>query len=77
MKTISLKIPDGLAARLEAAAARRSTTKSLVIREALESHLRDAGARTTVGRLAGDLAGCVAGPRDLSTNAEHLEGLGE
>lgn len=77
MKTISLRIPDGLAARVEAAAARRSTTKSLVIREALESHLRDAGTLATVGRLAGDLAGCVAGPRDLSTNAEHLEGLGE
>ena len=77
MKNISLKIPDGLAARLEATATRRATSKSRVIREALESHLAGSGVHTTVGRLAGDLAGSVAGPPDLSANRTYLEDFGE
>lgn len=109
MKILSLKLPASLDAELEAAAARRGTTKSAILREALESHLaREAGAQPTgksAGNSAGptsdevresappyeteeggdarsflslaeDLAGCVEGPADLSSNPEHLRDFG-
>src|SRR5947209_15278241 len=45
MKILSLKLPASLDAELEAAAARRRTTKSALLREALASYLaREAGA---------------------------------
>jgi hypothetical protein len=105
MKILSLKLPASLDAELEAAAARRGTTKSAILREALESHLaREADAQPT-GKSAGpisdeiresappyeteeggdarsflslaeDLAGCVEGPADLSSNPEHLRDFG-
>lgn len=102
MKILSLKLPASLDAELEAAAARRGTTKSAILREALESHLaREAGAPGPASSasdevregappyeaeeggevrsflsLAEDLAGCVEGPADLSTNPEHLRDFG-
>jgi predicted DNA-binding protein len=78
MRTVTLKLPESLAMRLRHVVARRATTQSAVIREALEAHL-DASAR---GRqscldLARDLAGSVrGGPRDLSSNKRHLRGFG-
>src|SRR5436305_1066418 len=102
MKILSLKLPASLDAELEAAAARRGTTKSALLREALTSYLgAEAGepradpasegevrepAPPPYGEpepekpsfldLAGDFAGCVEGPADLSFNPEHLSGFG-
>jgi hypothetical protein len=107
MKILSLKLPESLAAELEAAAARRGTTKSALLRDALTSYLAPGGppqapadevrepippygnegkgkaeaegeelARPSFLSLAGDLAGCVEGPADLSSNPEHLHGFG-
>jgi hypothetical protein len=98
MKILSLKLPESLDAELEAAAARRGTTKSALLREALASYLghgepppqagevreptppygeaEEAGAPSFLS-LAGDLAGCVEGPADLSSNPEHLRGFGK
>ena len=76
-RTITLKLPDALAARLTAAVQRRSRTQSEVVREALERHL-DAHA-TLAGScldLAHDLAGSVSGPPDLSYSRRHLRGYG-
>lgn len=109
MKILSLKLPESLDAELEAAAARRGTTKSALLRDALTSYLghrdpsssgdeirespappygqegpapaRDAEdeepARPSFLSLAGDFAGCVEGPADLSSNPEHLRGFGK
>ena len=78
MKTVSLKLPGELALKLEAAAKKRGTSKSAVMREALEEFFaRGNGARVlSFLDLAGDLIGCVEGPADLSTNNKYMEGYG-
>ncbi len=78
MKTVSLKLPESLDDRLTAVAAERSETKSAVVREALETYLREGkGARTrSCLALASDLVGCVPGPPDLSFHAKHMKDFG-
>jgi metal-responsive CopG/Arc/MetJ family transcriptional regulator len=80
MKTVTVKLPSALNARLERAAKQGGQTKSGVVREALEGLLggrrRTRPARSAL-ELAGDLVGSIEGPGDLSTNPKHLEGLGE
>ena len=76
-RTITLKLPDALAARLRAVVQRRSRTQSEIVREALERHLD--GEAPFVGScldLARDLAGSLSGPADLSTSRRHLRGYG-
>jgi Arc/MetJ-type ribon-helix-helix transcriptional regulator len=77
-KTISVKIPTPLAARLSAAVRRRKTSRSAIVREALEGHLRsDTLAQAgSLLDLAGDLVGSVVGPSDLSSNKRRLRGYG-
>lgn len=80
MKTISLKLPQSLSAKLDSAAKQRGQSKSEVVRAALEEFLNG---RRAVERpisaleLASDLVGCVEGPGDLSTNLKHVEGFGK
>jgi hypothetical protein len=78
MKTISLKLPDDLERELAAKAERDGTTKSAVIREAIEAHLsRDASRpKGSFLELAGDLIGCLEGPGDLSYNKDHFKDFG-
>lgn len=78
MTTISLKIPEALKERVKAAAARRGTPRSALVREAIEAYL-ERGGQTQAGScldLAGDLIGSLEGPRDLSTNKKYLMGFG-
>lgn len=78
MKTLSVKLPDGLDARLTAAARRRKTTKSSLVRKTLQDVLREQGKpkRGSALDLVRDLIGCVAGPADLSVNKAHLKTFG-
>jgi Arc/MetJ-type ribon-helix-helix transcriptional regulator len=80
MRTISLKLPDDLLARIESEAKARRVTKSALIRESLEMALRQqsrAGARSCYD-LACDLAGVIEGlPEDLAENCEYMEGFGQ
>lgn len=78
MKTLSVKLPDGLDAKLTAAARRRRTSKSVVARKALESALRESTKPKagSVLDLVHDLAGCVDGPSDLSVNKTYLKTFG-
>lgn len=78
MATVTVKLSDALAARLKAAVKRRGRSQSALLREALEAHLEleDEGLAGTCLELAGDLAGCLDGPADLSTNRRHLRGYG-
>lgn len=78
MKTISLKLPEAVAARLAAMAEHRGTSKSEVVRAALEAYLSNsqAGGHVSALDLAGDLVGCLEGPGDLSFNEKYLEGYG-
>ena len=78
MKLLSLKVPDTLDHRLAHAAARRKSSKSEVVRDALEAFLAEFGGERAGSALtlAKDLAGSVSGPVDLSVNPSHLKQFG-
>jgi hypothetical protein len=78
MKTLSVKLPNGLDAKLTIAARQRKTTKSTVVRKALEAALQERGKpkRGSALDLIRDLVGCVAGPGDLSVNKKYLKNYG-
>jgi hypothetical protein len=78
MTTISLKVPDILDTRLAEEAQRRRTSKSTVVRECVEKMLLTPrkGQAASCLDLAGDLAGCLSGPRDIATNPKYLEDFG-
>ena len=78
MKTLSLRLPDTLHARLAAVARQRKTTKAAIVRDALNAFV-NGGSRIAKGsayELAEDLIGSLSGPRDLSSNPRHMEGYG-
>lgn len=79
MKTVSLKLPEPLDAKLTALIRKRGMSKSALIREALEDYLSREGepGPGSFLEMARDLCGCVAGPIDLSTNQDHLDGYGQ
>ena len=80
MQTISLKLPDDLLAELEREAKARRVTKSVVVRQSLETMLRRRPGRrgATCFDLARDLAGSLKGlPHDLAHNPKYMEGFGE
>ena len=75
MKTLTVKLPEQLAASLERETKRAQVSKSEIVRDILERHLRAAPAYAL--DLAGDLAGCVdSGIDDLSSNKARLQGFG-
>jgi predicted DNA-binding protein len=78
MPTISLKIPVALDRRLRRIAEVRQTTRSAVIRAAIEHLAAESAERTgSCLALASDLIGCVEGPADLASNKQHLQGFGQ
>ncbi len=78
MRTITLKLPDGLAARVSATVRRRGVSTSALVREALEDRLGREGMNPAGSclDLAADLRGVLAGPIDLSSNPGRLKGYG-
>ncbi len=74
MKTMSLKIPPQLEAELAARAKREGISKSSLVREAVAQYLVNdpTPPRSSFLAQAEDLAGCVEGPEDLSSNLDHL-----
>jgi len=78
VRTLSVRLPDGLHARLTAVARQRRTSKSALARKALEAVLHKSGKRTPGSALdlVRDLVGCVAGPADLSVNKAHFKTFG-
>lgn len=77
MKTVSLRLSDEMAERLESAARRSGTTLSEFMRLALENYLNGKRRKGKAFALIADLAGTVKDtPPDLSTNKRYLEGLG-
>lgn len=77
-RTLTVKIPRPLAARLSARVRKRQTTQSALVREALEGYLAaDATCRSdSFLSLASDIVGSVSGPVDLSSNRKHRRGYG-
>ncbi|HJU04983.1 MAG TPA: CopG family transcriptional regulator [Nitrospiraceae bacterium] len=77
MKTLTLKLEDALYAKVLALAKRRRTTQSAVIRDAIAACFRQKASHMgSALDLSKDLAGCVTGPSDLSTNKAHLRRFG-
>lgn len=81
MKTLTVKLPDELAIRLEKRAKHLCVSKSAVLRESLERALGGDSALVEEEPSAFDLMkdgfGCVkSGIGDLSTNPQHMEGFG-
>jgi predicted transcriptional regulator len=78
MATVTVKLPDALAARLQTAVKRRGRSQSALLREALEAHLEleNETHPGTCLELARDLAGSLEGALDLSSHRRHLRGYG-
>lgn len=78
MTTVSLKLPDPLAPRLEESARNKSISKSALIRAALETYLRAEEIVPEGSALsrAVDLRGVFSGPEDLSVNRSDLKNFG-
>ena len=77
MTTISLKVPEALDFRLAQIAEKRGSSKSELIRDALERMVATKSDRKcSCLSMASDLIGCVDGPEDLSYNNKHMKGFG-
>jgi len=70
MRISSFKLPEDLDEALNGLAHTRGTSRSAIVREALESLIK--GKRRSVTSLAGKLVGSVEGPADLATNRKHM-----
>ena len=78
MNTVSLKMPETLAIRLEETARKKGVSKSTLIREVLEAYLQTDRAEHPESALsrAADLVGVLSGPEDLSVNKDYLRDFG-
>lgn len=77
MRTISLKLPDEIDARLEARAKGLGRTKSEITREALMRFFEgEPKPGVSCLDLVRDLVGVARGPGDLASNKKHLRGYG-
>ena len=73
--TMTVKLPAPLAARVASLAKRRKTSRSDVVRDAVESYA-STRARSVLDPVR-HLIGVGSGPGDLSTNPRHLRGYGK
>lgn len=80
MKTMTVKLPDELAIRLEKRARYYKRSKSDLVRESIERELdRDlvVEEKPSLYDLTRDDCGCFdSGVTDLATNPKHMEGFG-
>ncbi|GIK50572.1 MAG: ribbon-helix-helix protein, CopG family [Hyphomonadaceae bacterium] len=78
MVTLTIKLPEALAAKLEALVRRRGQRRSEIVREAIERAVKEApdSERPSVYDLLQDLKGVGEGPKDLATNPKHMRGFG-
>jgi Arc/MetJ-type ribon-helix-helix transcriptional regulator len=77
--TISLKVPNELVSRMDALARAKRTSRSALLREALEEKLEIAARRTSLSlyEQSADLCGAgSSGLVDLASNPKHLDGFG-
>jgi predicted DNA-binding protein len=76
---ITVRIPLSLGKRLKKQADVKGRPESEIVREALESYLRQAAGQSAyeLARQAGLIGRLKDAPRDLSTNPRHFKGFGE
>jgi hypothetical protein len=73
---LSVKLSPRLAAKVAQLARQRQTTRSEIVREAVET-LQSGAEKGSFLDLANRYCGGLRGPRDLSSNPKHLLDLGE
>lgn len=76
VKTITVKLPEPLAAWLSRRARELGRPQSELVRDALQQ-VREGKANATCHDVLSDMCGTVDGPKDLSTNPKHMPGFGE
>ena len=78
MLTITVRLPPLLARRLSRAVVRQGSTRSAVVRAAIEAHLaaEACGTESSCFDLVRDLAGVLRSPSDLSSSRRRLRGYG-
>ena len=79
MITISLKVPDELVSKMDAMARTKRTTRSALLREALEDKLKSTTRKMPLSLYdqSADLCGMgSSGFSDLATNPKHMDGFG-
>ena len=80
MKTVTVKLSDELAIRLEKRAKRLGVSKSAILRDSIEKALKQGDAveeEPSAYDLMKDGCGCFdSGVTDLATNPKHMEGFG-
>ena len=75
MKTLTMKLPEGLLSWLETEAKRARQPKSALVREILRQHQQRQ--HPSALDLTADLCGCAeSGLGDLARNKKHLKGFG-
>jgi predicted transcriptional regulator len=74
MRTVSFKLPEQLDDALSDLARRRRSSRSALVREALEALAK--GKRRSVTAAVDEVVPAVQGPADLSTNPKHMAGYG-
>jgi predicted transcriptional regulator len=75
MRTVSFKLPERLDEVLSDLARRRKSSRSALVREALEALAT--GKRRSVTAVVDELVEPLEGPADLSTNRKHMAGYGK
>lgn len=81
MKTLTVKLPEELAVRLQQRASRLGVSKSALVRQSVEDSLSGPSSlveeEPSAYALMKDGCGCVdSGVSDLATNPKHMEGFG-
>ena len=74
MRTVSFKLPLQLDNELSQLARRRKSTRSALVREALEGLAK--GKRRSVTTAVDEILEPFEGPADLSVNPKHMRGYG-
>ena len=75
LKTMTIKIPATLSAKVARLAKKRGTSQSEIVRDALTAYESDGG--PTFGEAAAEFIGAAEGPGDLSTNQKYLRAYGK
>lgn len=76
MKTITVKLPEPLAAWLSRRARELNRPQSELVRDALQ-RVKEGVGGVSCHDVFADVCGVIDGPKDLSTNRKHLAGFGE
>jgi metal-responsive CopG/Arc/MetJ family transcriptional regulator len=75
MRIVSVRLPDELCELIDQLAERQGSSRSELIRQAIEAYTMGRG--WSVGALAADLAGAIEGPPDLSASSGSMAGYGK